>query len=49
MIQHFARAGFDELCIQQVGGEVERFLELYAEQVLPRVGSGERGHAPPSG
>jgi G6PDH family F420-dependent oxidoreductase len=49
MIQRFARAGFDELYIQQVGGDVERFFELYAEQVLPRVRSGEREHAPLSG
>jgi G6PDH family F420-dependent oxidoreductase len=35
-IQAYADAGFDELYIQQIGDEQERFFELYAEEILPR-------------
>ena len=34
-IQAYADAGFDELYIQQIGGEQERFFELYAQEILP--------------
>jgi hypothetical protein len=34
-IQAYADAGFDELYIQQIGDEQERFFELYASEVLP--------------
>jgi hypothetical protein len=33
-------AGFDEVCIGQVGGEQDGFFEFYAEQVLPRLREG---------
>jgi G6PDH family F420-dependent oxidoreductase len=33
--ERFARAGFDELYVQQVGGADERFFETYAREVLP--------------
>jgi hypothetical protein len=36
-IREFARAGFDELYIQQIGPEQDAFFETYREQVLPRV------------
>lgn len=42
LIQSFADAGFDELYIQQIGSTEERFFELYANEVLPRVGAGTR-------
>jgi G6PDH family F420-dependent oxidoreductase len=35
-IQAYADAGFDELYIQQIGDEQERFFKLYAEEILPR-------------
>jgi G6PDH family F420-dependent oxidoreductase len=35
-IQAYADAGFDELYIQQIGDEQERFFELYASEILPR-------------
>jgi G6PDH family F420-dependent oxidoreductase len=35
-IDAYVEAGFDELYIQQIGGDHERFFELYREQVLPR-------------
>ena len=35
-IQAYADAGFDELYIQQIGDEQERFFELYANEILPR-------------
>lgn len=35
-IERYAEAGFDELYIQQVGGEHERFFEVYAREILPR-------------
>jgi len=34
--EQYARAGFDELYVQQVGGASERFFEVYANEVLPR-------------
>lgn len=36
VIQSFAEAGFDELYIQQIGSD-ERFFEIYASEVLPRL------------
>lgn len=35
-IQAYADAGFDELYIQQIGDEQERFFEMYASEILPR-------------
>ncbi|MCW3018476.1 MAG: luciferase-like protein, partial [Solirubrobacterales bacterium] len=35
-IERYADAGFDELYIQQVGGQHERLFEIYAREVLPR-------------
>jgi G6PDH family F420-dependent oxidoreductase len=34
-IQQYADAGFDELYIQQIGGNHDRFFELYASEILP--------------
>jgi G6PDH family F420-dependent oxidoreductase len=33
----YADAGFDELYIQQIGPEQERFFELYATEILPQL------------
>jgi G6PDH family F420-dependent oxidoreductase len=35
-IRAYADAGFDELYIQQIGDEQERFFELYKNEILPR-------------
>jgi hypothetical protein len=35
-IERYRQAGFDELYIQQVGGDHERFFEVFANEVLPR-------------
>jgi hypothetical protein len=35
-IEAYAQAGFDELYIQQIGEEQERFCEVYSNEVLPR-------------
>jgi G6PDH family F420-dependent oxidoreductase len=35
-IQQYADAGFDELYIQQIGGHVERFFDVYTAEILPR-------------
>lgn len=35
-IERYRDAGFDELYIQQIGSEQERFFEVYADEVLPR-------------
>lgn len=35
-IEAYAEAGFDELYIQQIGDEQERFFEVYSSEVLPR-------------
>jgi G6PDH family F420-dependent oxidoreductase len=36
-IREFARAGFDEIYIQQIGPNQDAFFETYREQVLPRA------------
>ena len=36
-IEAYARAGFDELYIQQIGPDQDAFFEAYCEHVLPRV------------
>jgi G6PDH family F420-dependent oxidoreductase len=36
-IEAYARAGFDELYVQQIGPDQEPFFEAYREHVLPRV------------
>jgi len=42
-IREFEEAGFDELYVQQVGGNHERMFELYAQEILPRFNEvGER-------
>jgi G6PDH family F420-dependent oxidoreductase len=46
-IERYRQAGFDELYIQQVGGDHERFFEVYANEVLPRFhqsAEGSQGH-----
>jgi len=35
-VERYAQAGFDELYVQQVGGDVERFFEAYSTEILPR-------------
>jgi len=36
-VRAYTDAGFDEVYIGQVGGEIEGFFEFYARQVLPRL------------
>lgn len=36
-IKRYEDAGFDELYIQQIGPEQERFFATYAEEILPRL------------
>ncbi len=36
-LQRYADAGFDELYVQQIGPQQERFFEVYANEVLPRL------------
>jgi G6PDH family F420-dependent oxidoreductase len=35
-IERYEDAGFDELYIQQIGSDHERFFEIYANEILPR-------------
>ena len=35
-IKRYEDAGFDELYIQQLGSDHERFFEVYASEILPR-------------
>jgi len=42
-IGRYEDAGFDELYIQQIGNDQERFFEVYANEILPRFGQGGRG------
>jgi G6PDH family F420-dependent oxidoreductase len=37
-IREYADAGFDHVCVHQIGGDQEGFLQFYAEEVLPRLG-----------
>jgi G6PDH family F420-dependent oxidoreductase len=37
-IQHFADAGFEPVCVHQVGSEQEGFVRFYEREVLPQVG-----------
>ena len=39
-IQRYEEAGFDELYIQQIGPDQERFFEAYANEILPRFNKG---------
>ena len=36
-VRAYTEAGFDEVYIGQVGGQLEGFFEFYAAQVLPRL------------
>jgi G6PDH family F420-dependent oxidoreductase len=46
-IEAYAEAGFDELYIQQIGDEQERFFEVYSREILPRFReSGTGAEAP---
>jgi G6PDH family F420-dependent oxidoreductase len=42
-IRAYEEAGFDELYIQQIGPDQERFFEVYAAEVLPRLGQARAG------
>jgi G6PDH family F420-dependent oxidoreductase len=39
-IDRYAAAGFDELYIQQIGPEQDRFFEIYASEILPGYSAG---------
>jgi coenzyme F420-dependent glucose-6-phosphate dehydrogenase len=38
-IREYAEAGYDHVCVHQVGPDQEGFLRFYEREVLPRVGS----------
>jgi hypothetical protein len=40
-IRRYRDAGFDELYIQQIGPDQERFFETYANEILPCFDDGE--------
>jgi G6PDH family F420-dependent oxidoreductase len=40
-IRRYQDAGFDELYIQQIGPDQERFFEIYASEILPRFHDGQ--------
>ncbi len=40
-IKRYEDAGFDELYIQQIGPDQERFFEVYANEILPHFNDGE--------
>ncbi len=44
-IQRYADAGFDELYIQQIGSDQERFFEIYADEVLPAFRQNAEGES----
>jgi G6PDH family F420-dependent oxidoreductase len=48
-IREYEDAGFDELYVQQVGGNHERFFERYANELLPRLASSQPTNDVPAG
>jgi coenzyme F420-dependent glucose-6-phosphate dehydrogenase len=36
-IQKFVEAGFDHICVHQIGPHQEKFLDFFARQVLPKI------------
>jgi G6PDH family F420-dependent oxidoreductase len=44
-LQEYADAGFDELYVQQIGPEQDRFFEVFASEVLPRFAGGQPSSA----
>jgi G6PDH family F420-dependent oxidoreductase len=44
-IERYASAGFDELYIQQIGGDHERFFDVFAREILPRFDRRQRAVA----
>jgi G6PDH family F420-dependent oxidoreductase len=43
-IEQFAKAGFDELYVGQIGDEQESFFDAYAREVLPRFRAQDGAH-----
>jgi coenzyme F420-dependent glucose-6-phosphate dehydrogenase len=41
-IREYADAGFDHVCVHQVGADQEGFLRFYAREILPRLGQAQR-------
>ena len=41
-IRKYADAGFDHVCVHQIGPDQEGFLRFYAREVLPRLGAQRR-------
>lgn len=39
-LKRYSDAGFDEVYVQQVGGNHEGFFEFFASEVLPRAREG---------
>jgi coenzyme F420-dependent glucose-6-phosphate dehydrogenase len=49
-IRKYAKAGYDHICVHQVGKEQKGFFEFYAKEILPElksVSTGSRGRAAP--
>ena len=44
-IREYVDAGFDHVCVHQVGPDQKGFLRFYAAEILPRLGSRERAAA----
>ena len=44
-IREYAEAGFDHVCVHQIGPDQEGFLRFYAREVLPRLGEQRRAAA----
>ena len=41
-IEKYVRAGYDHVCVHQVGPDQEGFLRFYEREVLPRLGADRR-------
>ena len=44
-IQEYEKAGFDHLCIHQIGPDQEGFMRFYAEEILPKLAGRRRRKA----
>jgi hypothetical protein len=43
-IKKYADAGYDHICIHQVGKEQKGFFEFYEREILPHLGSIHTSH-----
>jgi hypothetical protein len=43
-IEKYAKAGYDHICVHQVGKEQKGFFEFYEREIVPHLGSVHNSH-----